>query len=449
MAVMEPKIPPQSREAEVSLLGCLLIDKEAIVKIDDVVSLEDFYEARHQLIYGAIHKLYAKHQAIDLLTVRNALKDSSKLEQVGGPSYLAELTNQVPTGSHVEEYARIVHGKALHRSLIRVGQEIVKLGYQESQEIQQLIESAESELFRVSHRHVKQDVAKLEAILEESFERLDELHNSQGRLRGVSTGYSDLDSLLAGLQGSDLIVLAARPAMGKTALAVNLAYNVAVKAAQPVLYFSLEMSKDQLVDRLLAVQSGVNAWKIRTGNLSDEDFGKLTDAMGVLGDTQIYLDDSVGLTISQLRTKARREMNRHQLGLVIVDYLQLMSGGSRFSTSENRVGEISEISRGLKLIARELKIPLLAVSQLSRGVESRSPPHPMLSDLRESGSIEQDADVVAFMYRDEYYNPENTKKPNITDIMVKKHRNGPTGNIELFFDRNKQSYRSLTKRQPS
>ena len=447
MVVMDPKIPPHSRDAEVGLLGCLLIDKEAIVKIEDALDAEDFYEERHQLIYKTVHQLYSRHQAIDILTVRNSLKDASQLEGVGGPSYLAELTNQVPTGSHVEEYARIVHAKALHRSLIKVGQEIVQLGYKENQEIQQLIEEAESELFRVSHRHIKQDVAALEAILEESLERISELRNNQDQLRGVSTGFSDLDSLLAGLQRSDLVVLAARPAMGKTALAVNLAYNVAVHARRPVLYFSLEMSKEQLVDRLLAVQSGVSAWKIRTGNLSDKDYDKLNADMGALADAQIYLDDSPGVTISQLRTKARREMHRHQLGLVIVDYLQLMSGGSRFSTSDNRVQEISEISRGLKLVARELNIPVLAVSQLSRGVESRSPPHPQLSDLRESGSIEQDADVVAFMYRDEYYNPEGTKKPNVTDIMIKKHRNGPTGNVELFFDKDKQTYKSYQKTQ--
>ena len=442
---MDPKVPPHSREAEVSLLGGLLIDKEAIVRVDDVVSSEDFYEDRHQLIYTTVNELYQKHQAIDILTVSNALKDASKLDQIGGTSYLAELTNQVPTGAHVEEYAGIVRTKALHRRLIAVGQVVVKLGYQEAEEINQLIEQAETELFKVSHKHIKQDIASMEKILADSFTRLDELYHNKGQLRGVPTGFKDLDNLLAGFQASDLFVLAARPAMGKTALAVNLAYNVAVKSKLPVLYFSLEMSKEQLADRLLSVESGVNAWKIRTGNLSDTDFEKIGQAMGVLAETNLYLDDSVGVTISQLRTKARREMNRHQLGLIIVDYLQLMAGSSRFNHNDNRVQEISEISRGLKLIARELNVPVLAVSQLSRMVESRSPPHPMLSDLRDSGSIEQDADVVAFMYRDDYYNPENTKKPNIVDIMIKKHRNGPTGKVEIYFDKDKQRYRSLAK----
>ena len=278
--------------------------------------------------------------------------------------------------------------------------------------------------------------------MSESFDRLDELHKDKGKIRGVPTGFKDLDNILAGLQRSDLFILAARPSMGKTALALNIAHNVAVKSGLPVLMFSLEMSKEQLVDRMLAMESGVDAWALRTGNLTDSDFEKIGQAMGTLSEAQIYIDDSPGITVSDLRTKSRREAHQRELGLIIVDYLQLMSGGSRYGGESNRVQEISEISRGLKGIARELNVPLLALSQLSRSVENRSPQIPQLSDLRESGSIEQDADVVAFIYREEYYNPESDRK-NVTDIFIKKHRNGPTGAVELYFDREKQRFRSL------
>jgi replicative DNA helicase len=318
----------------------------------------------------------------------------------------------------------------------------VGLGYDESKTLQGLVEEAETRLFAVSQRHVKQDIVSMESILAASFERLDELHRDKGKLRGVPTGYRDLDAMLAGLQRSDLFILAARPAMGKTAFVLNLAHNVAVKAAAPVLIFSLEMGKEQLVDRMLARESGVDAWALRTGNLTDNDFERIGHAMGTLSEAQIYIDDTPGLTVSDLRTKARRENHQHQLGLIIIDYLQLMSGGSRFSGESNRVQEISEISRGLKVIARELNVPIIALSQLSRSVESRTPPHPQLSDLRESGSIEQDADVVAFLYREDYYNPETDNK-NILQVMIKKHRNGPVGNVNLYFDREKQRISSL------
>src|SRR5690606_12054829 len=274
----------------------------------------------------------------------------------------------------------------------------------------ELIEDAETKLFEVSQRHVKQDIESIENILSGSFDRLDELHKDKGKLRGVPTGYRDLDNILAGLQPSDLIILAARPSMGKTAFALNLAHNVAVKAEKPVLLFSLEMSKEQLVDRLLAAEAGVNAWNLRTGNLTDDDFEKIGHAMGTLSEAQIYIDDTPGITVSDMRTKARREAHQRELGLIVVDYLQLMSGGARFSGDSNRVQEISEISRGLKGIARELNVPIIALSQLSRSVESRSPQIPQLADLRESGSIEQDADVVAFIYREDYYNPETENK---------------------------------------
>jgi len=436
------KIPPQNTEAEASLLGAVLIDTDAIVKIADTVSKEDFYEDRHKRIYEAVLQLYEKHSPIDVLTLSDQLRGTGFLDMVGGASYLTELTNFVPTAAHVEQYAEIVSQKSLRRRLIKASQDIVGLGYDEAKNLQELIEEAETNLFEVSKRHIKQDVTSLETILSESFDRLDELHKDKGKIRGVPTGFKDLDNILAGLQRSDLFILAARPSMGKTALALNIAHNVAVKSGLPVLMFSLEMSKEQLVDRMLAMESGVDAWALRTGNLTDSDFEKIGQAMGTLSEAQIYIDDSPGITVSDLRTKSRREAHQRELGLIIVDYLQLMSGGSRYGGESNRVQEISEISRGLKGIARELNVPLLALSQLSRSVENRSPQIPQLSDLRESGSIEQDADVVAFIYREEYYNPESDRK-NVTDIFIKKHRNGPTGAVELYFDREKQRFRSL------
>ncbi len=440
-------IPPQNVDAEASLLGAILIDPDAIVKVADNLSADDFYDEKHRRIYEAVTQLYENHSPVDVLTLSDQLKGNGLLDIVGGSAYLTELTNFVPTASHVERYADIVASKAMRRRLIKASQDISGLGFDEGRDLQELIEEAETRLFEVSQKQVSQDIASLETILGESFERLDELHKDKGKVRGVPTGYKDLDHILAGLQRSDLIVLAARPSMGKTALALNIAYNVASKAAMPVLMFSLEMSKEQLVDRMLAMESGVDAWALRTGNLNDADFEKIGQAMGTLSEAKMYIDDSPGITVSDLRTKARREAHTHPLGLIVVDYLQLMSGGSRYGGDGNRVQEISEISRGLKGVARELNVPVLALSQLSRSVESRTPPHPQLADLRESGSIEQDADVVAFIYREEYYNPETDKK-NVTDIFIKKHRNGPTGSIELYFDREKQRFRSLDTRQP-
>jgi replicative DNA helicase len=437
--------PPQNAEAEASLLGALLIDSDAIVKIADTLRASDFFDKRHEHIYEAIMQLYEQRSAIDVLTLADRLKNNGYLEGVGGPAYLTELTNFVPTAAHVEQYADIVAQKAMRRRLINASREIVGLGFDESKQLRDLIEEAETRLFEVSQQHIKQDIISLEAILAESFDRLDDLHKDKQKIRGIPTGFKDIDNTLAGFQRSDLIVLAARPSMGKTALALNFAHNVAVQANQPVLIFSLEMSKEQLVDRLLSMESGVDAWALRTGNLTDADFEKIGQAMGTLSEAQIYIDDSPGITISDLRTKARREAHQRPLGLIIVDYLQLMSGGSRFGGEGNRVQEISEISRGLKGVARELNVPVLALSQLSRSVESRSPQIPQLADLRESGSIEQDADVVAFIYREEYYNPDTDRK-KLTDIFIKKHRNGPTGGVELYFENEKQRFRSVDSR---
>lgn len=440
-----PKIPPQNIEAEVSLLGSILIDHEVIITVADKITDNSFYEKRHGTIFRTMMKLYEGNKPIDLLTLSSALRDTNELEDVGGASYLTELTNAVPTAAHAEHYADLVAEKSMRRRLIRASEDIVNLSFDEqASSVQEILEQAEKRLFAVSQQHVKNDLVSIEQILAEGFDRLDELHKNKGRLRGVRTGWKDLDNMTAGLQRSDLIILAARPAMGKTTLVGNLIQSVATHEKQAVLFFSLEMSKDQLVDRMLASESGVDAWNIRTGNLSDEDFEKLGQAMGSLSEAPIYIDDTPGITVLEMRTKARREAQKHPLGLIVIDYLQLMSG-SRGGGEFNRVQEVSEISRGLKLIARELNVPVIALSQLSRSVESRSPQIPQLSDLRESGSIEQDADIVAFLYREDYYNPD-TDRQHITDLIIAKHRNGPTGRVELYFHPEKLKFLSLDTR---
>ena len=437
------KIPPQNLDAEMSLLGAVLIDEETLADISEHVNAGDFYDKRHATIYDAMMRLYEKHKPVDLLTLTDELKRKKELETIGGSAYLTELTNYVPTAAHAETYAEMVAQKAVRRRLIRASSEISEMGFDEDTTTQELLEKAEAELFSVSDQSLKQDLTSLESILTESFDRLEELHRNKGSLRGVRTGYRDLDNMTAGLQRSDLIILAARPAMGKTTLVTNLAYNVATIAKQSVLFFSLEMSKDQLVDRMLADASGVDSWNIRTGNLSDDDFSKLSDAMGEMAEAPIYIDDTPGLSVLEMRTKARRAAHEHPLGLIIVDYLQLMQAAGR--SDGNRVQEVSEISRGLKLIARELNVPVIALSQLSRSVESRTPQVPQLADLRESGSIEQDADIVMFIYREEYYNPD-TDRQRITDLIIAKHRNGPTGKVELYFHPERLRFMSLDKK---
>jgi replicative DNA helicase len=397
---------PQNLDVEASLLGSLLIDSDAFIKIGDMIKADDFFDAQHNKIFAAMQVLHDKRSPIDILTLSEQLKNSGHLDAVGGASYLTELTNFVPTAAHLEQYALIVAEKSIRRRLISASQDIATIGFDENKSLQELIEEAETRLFEVSQRHVRQDVTSLESILGESFDRLDDLHRNKGGIRGIPTGLRDLDKLLAGLQRSDLIVIAGRPSMGKTAIMLNMALDIATKAKQgSVLYFSLEMSKEQLVDRLLAA----------------------------------------GITVGDLRTKARRLHHQHPIAAIMVDYLQLMSGGSRYAMSANRVQEMSEISRSLKVLARELNVPLIAGSQLSRSVESRTPQIPQLADLRESGSIEQDADIVGFLYREEYYNPDTDRK-NITDILIKKHRNGPVKNIEVYFDREKQRFRDLDNR---
>lgn len=437
------KVPPQNVDAEMSLLGAVLIDEEVLADVSEHVKPADFYDKRHAVIYGGMMRLYEKHKPVDLLTLTDELKRKNEIEAVGGSAYLTELTNYVPTAAHAEAYSEIVAQKAVRRRLIKASAEISELGFDEEFGTQELLEKAEAELFAVSDQSTKQDLVSLENILTDSFDRMEELHRNKGSLRGVRTGYRDLDNMTAGLQRSDLIILAARPAMGKTTLVTNLAYNIATINKLPVLFFSLEMSKEQLVDRMLADASGVDAWNIRTGNLSDEDFSKLSDAMGEMAEAPIFIDDTPGVSVLEMRTKARRIAHEQPLGLIIIDYLQLMQGSGK--SDGNRVQEVSEISRGLKLIARELNVPVIALSQLSRSVESRSPQIPQLADLRESGSIEQDADIVMFIYREAYYNPE-TERENVTDLIIAKHRNGPVGKVELYFHPERLRFMSLDRK---
>ena len=438
------KIPPQNLDAEKSLIGAVLIDEEVMADVSENVKAIDFYDKNHGIIFGAMIRLFEKHKPVDLLTLTDELKRKDELDAIGGSAYLTELTNYVPTAAHAATYAEMVAQKAVRRRLIHASADISELGYDESTTTQELLEQAEAELFSVSDQSIKQDLVSIDSILMESFDRIEELHKNKGELRGIRTGYRDLDNMTAGLQRSDLIILAARPAMGKTTLVTNLAYNVATIEKKPVLFFSLEMSKEQLVDRMLADAANVDSWNIRTGKLSDEDFLKLSEASGELAEAPIFIDDTPGLSVHEMRTKARRKNHESQLGLIIVDYLQLMQASGNHAG--NRVQEVSEISRGLKLIARELNVPLIALSQLSRSVETRTPPIPQLSDLRESGSIEQDADIVSFIYRPGYYEPDNTEVQNITDLIIAKHRNGPVGKVQLYLHPERLRFMSLDRK---
>lgn len=443
------RLPPQAIDAEKSVLGAMLLDKDAIIKIIDILTPEDFYEDRHGLIYEAMLSLFEKRRPIDIVTLSEVLESADQIKVVGGSSYLADLVNETPSAANIVHYAQICRDKAVLRRLIGVAGNITELGYDENGETSDTLDKAEQALFSVSQKFLKNKFVPIHSVLTEAFDRIDKIHKDKdkGAIRGVPSGFRDLDNITAGFQNSDLIILAARPSMGKTSFALNLAENAAIDEKIPVGIFSLEMSKDQLIDRLLSSQSGVDSWKLRTGNLSDEDFPKIGYAMGVLSEAPIFIDDSAGANVMEVRAKARRLQMEHGLGLIIIDYLQLMEGRSR-SGESNRVQEISEISRSLKGLARELQVPVIALSQLSRAVEHRDNKRPQLSDLRESGSIEQDADVVMFLYRDEYYNPESEHK-GITEILIKKHRNGPTGMSELFFNPAQMRFADLEKQRTS
>ena len=445
------KIPPQNLEAEQSLLGSLLIEKHAIEKIADLVHVDDFYKDSHAQIFSAVLELYEKNEPLDVLTLASRLEEKKVLENIGGRSYLATLATAVPTAAHVEQYAKIIQKKATLRRLLNAAGEISRLGHAEEEEMDWLLDEAEQTLFSVSQRYLKRGFIPLKDVLTETFERIDELHKNKGQLRGLRTGYGELDNILAGLQKSDLIIVAARPSVGKTSLALDIARHIGAKEKKSVAVFSLEMSKEQLVDRLLSAEAGGDLWRMRTGRLSDspghDDFPRIGHAMGALSEAQIYIDDSAMVNIMEIRTKARRLVSEHGLDLIILDYLQLLESQS---AEDNRVQEVAKITRGLKGIARELDIPIIALSQLSRAVESRSPAIPKLSDLRESGSIEQDADIVLFLYRKKMDKSReiSPEEQNITEIHIAKHRNGPTGLVKLFFDENTVSFKNLDRSQP-
>ena len=435
------RIPPHNEEAEVSVLGAILLEKDAIVKVADILIEDDFYSDAHAKIYGTMLELFEHRQPIDLVTLTNKLTEKKLLDTVGGAGYISTLVNSVPSAANIIHYAKIIADKAILRRLIESSNDITSLAYNEKEDTSRVLDEAEQKIFKVAEKHLKGKFIPIKNILEESFERIDELHKDKEKLRGVPTGFKALDNVLAGLQSSDLIVIAARPSVGKTSLALNIAEHVAGNEGISVALFSLEMSKEQIVDRLLASEAKIDSWRLRTGNLDDSDFPKIGKAMATLSEAPFFIDDSPLINVLEMRTKARRLQAEKGLGLIIVDYLQLMQGRS----SENRVQEISEISRSLKGLARELNVPILALSQLSRQVESRPDKRPILSDLRESGSIEQDADVVMFIYRDELYNSE-TEKKGIAEIIIRKHRNGPIGKIELFFKQEQTAFRSLDKK---
>ena len=443
------RIPPQNLEAEMSTLGSLLIDKDAVIKIADFLQAADFYSDANGQIYESMMDLYEAKTPIDILSLSSRLQEKGLLETIGGHSYLSELSNHVPTSSNVLYYAKIVQRKSTLRKLLRAGSDITALAFQETEDIENVMDEAERKLYSVSQNFYHQNFIPIKSVLSEAFDRIDELHKGAGKLRGLPTGFVDLDNLLAGLQKSDLIVLASRPSVGKTSLALDIARHVATHEKKGVGIFSLEMSKEQLVDRLLCSEARVDMWRMRTGRLSDkeDDFPRIGHAMGVLSEAPIFIDDSATANIMEIRTKARRLQMEHGLSLIVVDYLQLMEGRNL----ENRVQEVAEITRGLKALARELNVPVLALSQLSRAVEMAKPAIPRLSHLRESGSIEQDADVVLFIYRksaDKNYHPDDipADEKNLAEIHIAKHRNGPTGIIRLYFNDTIVSFRSLEKR---
>ncbi len=436
------RVPPNSIEAEKAVLGSLLIDKDAIIKIADLLNVEDFYQDIHGIIYQAIRDLFDRRTPIDLLTVTTNLEDKKQLELIGGASYLAQLTNEVHTSTHIYNYALIVKQKSTLRRLIKAGDLITGLGYNEEEPLEVLLEQAEKAMFAVSQTSIKDKFVHIKEILNTTYDKITELHDpaTKDKYKGVPTGFSDLDHLLTGFQPSDLIILAARPAMGKTAFSLNIAQNVA-KTGQTVGIITLEMSKEQLVERMFSSLLEVDSWKLKTGRLEEEDFMRIGSVMDDLYQMNIYIDDSVGNSIGELRSKARRLQMEHGLNFLIIDYLQLMSTGTN---SQNRVNEISEISRALKNLARELRIPILALSQLSRAVEMRPVKIPQLSDLRESGAIEQDADIVMMLYREEYYE-EDTERVGMTDVFIRKHRSGPVGRVELTYKKERMKFYSVEK----
>ncbi|WP_136479528.1 replicative DNA helicase [Acetivibrio thermocellus] len=421
------RIPPQNIEAEQSVLGAILLDKEVLSSVTEIISSQDFYREDHREIFEAIMDLYEKGEPIDLITVAEQLKVRGSLEAVGGLEYLTNLASLVPTTANAKHYAKIVEEKSILRRLIKASSEIINMGYEAAEEVSYVLDKAEKSIFDVLEKRNTQGFALIKDVLIDTFNRLEELYNNKGYITGIPTGFVDLDYKTAGLQNSDLILIAARPAMGKTSFVLNIAQYAAIHAKVPVAIFSLEMSKEQLVNRMLCCEAMVDSQKMRTGKLEDSDWQKVARALGPLSEAPIYIDDTPGLSVAEIRAKCRRLKLEKNLGLVVIDYLQLMQGRGK---SESRQQEISEISRSLKILAKEINVPVLTLSQLSRAPELRSDHRPILSDLRESGAIEQDADIVMFLYRDDYYNPD-TEKKNIAEVIIAKHRNGSTGTVEL------------------
>jgi len=421
------RIPPHNLEAEQAVLGCMLLDQDVIPIVTEIIKSEDFYREDHREIYEAILDIAEAAEPVDIITVSEQLQLRGTLEKIGGLDYLARISNEVPTTANARHYAKIVEEKSLLRKLIKAAADIANSSYDATEEAAFVLDKAEKSIFDILEKRNTQGFTHIKDVLLETFNKLEELYNTKGYITGIPTGFTDLDYKTAGLQNSDLILIAARPGMGKTAMALNIAQHAAVRCHIPVAIFNLEMSKDQLVNRMLCSEVMVDSHKMRTGKLEDDDWNKIAQALAPLSEAPIYIDDTPGLSVMDIRAKCRRLKLEKNLGLVVIDYLQLMQGRGR---AESRQQEVSEISRSLKILAKELNVPVVTMSQLSRGPESRSDHRPMLSDLRESGAIEQDADIVMFLYRDDYYNPD-TEKKNIAEVIIAKHRNGSTGTVEL------------------
>jgi replicative DNA helicase len=436
------RIPPQNLEAEQAVLGAILLEAEALITAMEKLKAEDFYSVSHQRIYDAMVTLNDDNEPIDLVTLTARLQDLSQMDEVGGVMYLAKLANSVPTAANVEYYAQIVEEKSILRRLIRTATQIVSSGYATEDDVGALLNDAEARIMEISSRRAAHGFISIRDVLMEVFEKVEFLYTNKGGVSGIPSGFIDLDKMTNGFQPNDLIIVAARPSVGKTAFALNIAQNVAVRSTETVAIFSLEMSAPQLVQRIICAESNVDATRMRTGELKGDDWEKLSMAIGALSEAQIYIDDTPGITVSDIRAKCRRLKKERGLGMILIDYLQLIQG--RGKAGENRQQEVSEISRTLKQIARELEVPVIALSQLSRGVEQRQDKRPMMSDLRESGSIEQDADIVAFLYRDDYYDKESEKK-NIIEIIIAKQRNGPVGTVELVFLKNYNKFVNLDR----
>ena len=426
-----PRIPPHSEEAEQSVLGSVLIDHEAVNVAAENLKAEDFYNLRHKEIFEAVLDLYQEGRAVDLVTLKSQLERRGKLEAAGDMKYLSQIAAAVPNSVHIRQYVKIVKDKALYRRFIQLGNQVLTESFSTETPIEQLSEQVEKEVFGILQNRGSDDFSHIKDVLMESFDEIEKIAQNGGEVAGISTGFIDLDQKTAGLHPSDLVLIGARPSMGKSALGVNLIQNAAVRGGKTCAIFSLEMSKQQVVNRMLACEAGVDMEHLRSGNMTDQDWERLVEALGPLSEAQVYLDDTGGITLAELRSKCRKLKIEHRLDLVMIDYLQLMSGSGR--SGDNRQQEISEISRGLKTLARELQIPVIALSQLSRALEARADHRPMMSDLRESGAIEQDADVVMFIYRDEYYHPDSEDK-NIAEIIIAKQRNGPVGTVKLRYD---------------